>query len=371
MSLFHNPRVARERAYGPAEAAVLNEAGFAAAKAEITAWPDYAPTPLVALPGLARRLGLGALWFKDERPRFGLKSFKALGGAYAVGKIVRVSGGKPVTVCCATDGNHGRSVAWGARMYGAACVIYIHEHVSEGRKAAMEAFGAEVVRVPGTYDDSVRHAAKMAKQNGWVVVSDTSWPGYADIPRDVMHGYGVQADEVIAQLREVPSHALVHAGVGGWAAAIAARFWQVWGAKRPRLIVVEPDKADCVLRSAMAGTPTVAPGDLDTVMAGLSAGEISPLAWTILNTGADDFMNIPDARAIEAMRALADPIAGDKAVVAGETGAASLGGLLEICAKHREVLGDGARVLILGSEGDTDPAIYAKLVGRTAEQVLA
>ncbi len=313
LQLFHNPHAAARRAYGPAEAAVLNMEGLAAAKREIATWPAYEPTPLRNLPDLASELGLARLWYKDESERFGLNSFKALGGAYAVFRLLRreveratgttdfttddligethAGVTRRITVTCATDGNHGRAVAWGAKLFGCRAVIFVHGTVSEGRVAAIARYGAEVVRVPGNYDDSVRHAAATAKKNGWHVISDTSYPGYMDVPRDVMHGYMVMADEAVTQLpvKIVPTHVFVQAGVGGLAAAICATFWLRWGATRPRLIVVEPTEADCLYRSAVAGKPETVPGNLDTIMAGLSCGEVSLLAWEILKSGADDF----------------------------------------------------------------------------------
>jgi diaminopropionate ammonia-lyase len=383
--------------YGAARAKVLGEEGFAAAMAEISSWPGYAPTPLVHLDGLAGELGLAALSYKDERGRFGLGSFKALGGAYAVANVLRnkvmaARGLKHVsskqllagefadivrsaTVTCATDGNHGRSVAWGAQLFGCNCVIFVHEHVSQGRRDAIAKYGAEVREVKGNYDDAVKHAAATAKTEGWTVVSDTSYPGYRDIPTDVMHGYGVMAAEIERQMVDPPTHVIAQAGVGALAAAVCASFWQHWGDRRPRFVVVEPVHADCVYRSLEAGRPVVVEGSLDTVMAGLACGEVSELAWEILRGGVNVAVAIDDAYALEAMRRLARPVAGDAPIVAGETGGAGLGVLL---AAHddghlREVLALDARsrVLLLGSEGDTDPAIYREVVGRTAAEVLA
>jgi len=393
-TLFPNPRAAgRGIPYGPRQQAVLNRDAFAAARDEISRWPGYAPTPLTALPGLARDLGIAAVWYKDESGRFGLGSFKALGGAYAVFRLLareiaaatgetvgaadlaagryrdRVAG---ITVTCATDGNHGRSVAWGARTFGCRCVIYIHETVSEGRRQAIAAYGAEVVRTPGNYDDSVRRAAEDAERNGWFVVSDTSYEGYVDVPRDVMQGYAVMADEAMAQLPPgvLPTHCFVQAGVGGLAAAICGHFWERWGADRPRFVVVEPEKAACLLASARAGRPTVFPGALDTIMAGLACGEVSLIAWQVLETGADAFMTIPDAAAVAAMRALA---AGTPPVVAGESGVGGLAGLMAAAAdpdaRRRLGLDAGSRVILFGSEGDTDAALYEELVGRPAATV--
>jgi len=372
-----NPRAAaRVQPYAAAHA--LSGGGFAAATQEILAWPGYAPTPLVALPALAGSLGLGKLWYKDERDRFGLKSFKALGGAYAVRRVLARQGlpAKEVTVTCATDGNHGRSVAWGAQLFGCRCVIFIHETVSEGRAEAIRRYGAEVRRVRGNYDDAVRHAASEAARNDWYVVSDTSYEGYRDVPLDVMHGYGVMAGEIFAQLPadRVPTHVFVQAGVGALAAAICASFWMRWGERRPRFVVIEPTRADCFYRSLEAGRPTVVHGDLDTVMAGLACGEVSQLAWEVLETGADAAVAIDDEFALEAVRRLAQPSGRDSVIVAGETGGSGLAALLAVRERPdlraQIALGADSAVLLFGSEGDTDPEIYRRIVGRSAEEVL-
>jgi diaminopropionate ammonia-lyase len=384
--------------YGEARSRILNAGGFAAAMAEVSSWPGYSATPLLHLAGLARELGLADVRYKDERPRFGLKSFKALGGAYAVSNVLKervakaighaVSGADLIarrfasivsmeTVTCATDGNHGRSVAWGARLFGCRCVIYVHETVSQGRRDAIAAYGADVVEVKGNYDDAVRHADRQAAAHGWTVVSDTSYPGYTRIPTDVMHGYGVMAAEIVHQLPagDPPTHVLVQAGVGALAAAMCASFWLQWGARRPRFVVVEPSEADCVLRSLEAGHPVAVTGALDTIMAGLACGEISQLAWGILSRGADAAVAIGDEYAMRAVRRFAHPAQGDPAVIAGETGAAGLAALL--AARDRAgvraaiSLDAHSRVLLLGSEGDTDPDIYRRIVGKSAEEVLA
>lgn len=370
---------ARAEPYGTQRSAVLNAAGFDAAEREISAWPGYAPTPLVALPALAARLGLARLWYKDERGRFGLKSFKALGGAYAVRRVLARQGrpAREVTVTCATDGNHGRSVAWGAQLFGCQCVIFIHETVSEGRADAIRRYGADVRRVRGNYDDAVRHAADAAGRNGWHVVSDTSYEGYRDVPVDVMHGYGVMAHEILRQLPpgEIPTHVLVQAGVGALAASMCAAFWIRLGERRPRCVIVEPVKADCLFRSIEAGRPVAVHGDIDTVMAGLACGEVSELGWEILREGADALVAIGDAWAVAAVKSLAQPQGSDATVVAGETGGAGLAALLAVHGRpefERPLgLGGDSRVLLLGSEGDTDPEIYRSIVGRSAEEVLA
>lgn len=368
MEFIRNPALDRRASYPETLQRILSLDMEARARAEIASWPGYAATPLRDLDFLARDLALGAVTFKEEQHRFGLRSFKALGGAYAVKKLAREAGGKRFTVCCATDGNHGRSVAWGAREAGCACVIYVHEGVSEARAQAIRRYGAEVRRVPGNYDDSVRRAAHDAAAEGWVVVSDTSWDGYTEIPRDVMQGYGVMVAEAVEQ-GGVPTHVFVQGGVGGVAAATVAHFWERFGAARPIIIVVEPDKAACLLRSAEAGRIAHLTGDLDTIMAGLSCGEPSPLAWAILSPGADAFMAIGDATIAPAMKLLAE-----HGVVGGESGVAGLAGLMLAAAdpklRGKLALDAASRVLTFGTEGATDPALYEQLTGRSAESVM-
>ena len=389
-----NPRADPALPYGERQRQVLAPAACAEARREILTWPGYALTPLHELPALAAAAGLGRLWYKDEDARFGLHSFKALGGAYAVSRVLltaiaRETGVRAttadllagryrgltdnITVTCATDGNHGRSVAWGAQQFGCRCVIYIHATVSEGRKRAIERFGAEVVRTAGHYDDSIREAARDAAEHGRIVVSDTSYPGYMDIPRYVMQGYTVLADEAIGQLPERPSHVFLQGGVGGFAAAVIARFWEHHGSERPRMVVVEPDRAACILASIRAGEPTPVEGDLDTVMAGLACGEVSLLAWEILAEGVDDVLAVSDEAAIEAMRLLADGAAGDPPLVAGESAVTGLVGAL-LARRDPDLaaaleLDGNSRVLVIGTEGATDPEVYRQLVGRPAEEV--
>jgi diaminopropionate ammonia-lyase len=374
-SLFLNPR-RRRGTYGAREAAVLDEPGFAAARAAITAWPGYTPTPLLALPGLAAAMGVAGIHLKDESGRFGLKSFKALGGAYAVQRQVALHG-PGITVTCATDGNHGRSVAWGAQRAGCRCVIYIHAHVSLNRQRAIEAYGAEVRRVPGTYDDSVRQAAADAAREGWIVVSDTSYPGYMEIPVDVMQGYALMAEEALDALppAQRPTHIFVQGGVGGLAAAVCFRSWVRGGSERARLVVVEPELAACLLASAEAGAPAAITLTEETVMAGLSCGEVSLLGWEILDEGAEAFMAVPDHAAEATMRLLAAGVAGDTPVVAGESAVAGLAGAIAATQvpAFRDALGLGpeSRILVFSTEGDTDPGLYARIVGRSADEVRA
>lgn len=396
---FRNPRCAApDAAYGEAQRRILSLAAGEAAFRELSEWPDYAPTPLRELPGLAAAAGVADLWYKDEAGRFGLGSFKALGGAYAVLRVLQaqvrerlgreplayeLAGGalryvtRGTTVTCATDGNHGRAVAWGARLFNCGCVVYLHEHVSPGREAAIAQHGAEIVRVPGSYDDSLRACAADAEAQGRLVVSDTAWPGYEDVPRTVMEGYGVLGFEMLAQLPPEgrPTHVFVQGGVGGLAASVCAHLWEALGPQRPRFVVVEPDRADGLFQSARAGKPAQASGDLKTVMAGLACAGVSTLAWELLDAGVDAFLTIPDPAAEDTMRLLADGVAGDAPIVAGESAVAGLAGMLCALADPaaRDALGLDAqsRVLVIGSEGATDPETYARIVGRSPEQVVA
>ncbi|KKW68392.1 diaminopropionate ammonia-lyase [Lampropedia cohaerens] len=397
--MLRNPALAPQQPYGARREAILSRAALASAHAAITAWPGYAPTPLHGLPALARQLGVARIDYKDEGGRFGLGSFKALGGAYAVARqLCRVASHQlgravtlselddpkvrqvsaSVTVTCATDGNHGRSVAWGAKMFGCQCVIFVHATVSAGRADAIARYGAQVVRTEGNYDDSVRQAAQQAQANGWHVISDTSYPGYTEVPRDVMQGYQCMVEEASGQWAQWPTHVFIQAGVGGFAAAVCAWFWErarQAGRHRPTFVVVEPDKADCLYRSAQAQRLTPVTGALDTLMAGLACGEVSLLAWEILQQGADAFVTVDDAAAVAVMRLLASPLPGDPAIVAGESATAGLAAAIAIAqdAAQRAQLGiaPDSRLFFIGSERDTDPTLYAQLVPAQATDATA
>ena len=271
----HNFQLLLNRHHGTPGVVVLPDNGFRRAKEEIASWPGYAPTPLLKLPDVAEAARVASVHWKDEGARFGLGSFKALGGAYAVMRVLAaelarrdvapsatsadLAEGKhkeatrAITVTCATDGNHGRSVAWGAQRFGCRCVIFVHPGVSKGRRDAIAAYGAEVRETPGTYDDSVRTARKEAEKNGWLVVSDTSYAGYTEPPRDVMQGYRLLAEEAADALPERPTHVFVPGGVGGLAAAVSAQMRARYGKDAPRLVVAEPDRAACLMASAEAG----------------------------------------------------------------------------------------------------------------------
>lgn len=372
----------------PRDAETFGPAGAASIAAFLARFPDEGPTPLVALPALAKEAGVGEIVVKDEGRRLGLGSFKALGGAHAVAVLVLEEAsrrlGHPLgfadlddpavravaartTVACATDGNHGRSVAWGAALLGARAVIFVHRGVSDARVAAIARFGAEMVRVDGTYDESVAEAARVAGREGWTVVSDTSWEDYERIPGLVMQGYGAIVDEALAALAAPPTHVFVQCGVGGVAAALAARFALRLGADRPRFVVVDPARAACMFESARAGRPVkVAEGE-PTVMAMLDCYDPSPFAWRVLERAADGFMTAEEDEAIAVMRRLARPLSGDPPIVAGESGGVGLAGLLQAAADPsiRAALGlDAAsRVFVVVTEGATDPGLWERHVG--------
>ena len=372
---------------GDAARRVLSREDFDRAEAEITAWEGYAPTPLVALAALAAEIGVAEVLYKDEGPRFGLGSFKALGGAYAALRVLQReisarSGAEvsledirrglhrdqtaAITLVSATDGNHGRSLAWGCQRFGAPCRIYIHAEVSEGRAQAMRELGAQVIRIEGDYDASVALARREAEANGWFVVSDTSWPGYTEPPRDVMAGYGVMVREICRAMERPPSHVFLQGGVGGLAAGVIAALVQHWSADARRVVIVEPEPAACLFESARAGRPTTVAIGEETIMAGLSCGEPSELAWEVLAEEASDFLTVPDGLVAPVVRLLARPLGGDPVVEAGESAVAGLAALIaargDADLSLRLGLDGASRVLLIGSEGVTDPAIFRQIM---------
>jgi diaminopropionate ammonia-lyase len=378
----------------PTDADMLSLAAAARVEQQLARRPDHRPTPLQALPALADELGIAGVFIKDEGHRLGLGSFKALGGSYAVIRLVVEEAERrlgrsidldeleqpevrsiaaALTFGCATDGNHGRSVAMGARFVGAKSVVFVHGGVSETRIEAIAAYGAEIVRVAGTYDDSVREAARVCDENGWTVVSDTTWPGYEYIPGLVMQGYTALLSEALRQMEAPPTHVFVQAGVGGIAAATAGHLAVRYGAERPRLVVVDPARAACLYESARAGHPVkVAHGEA-TIMAMLECYEPSLVAWRILSRVADAFMTVDEEDAVSVMNRLARPTGSDPAIVSGESGGVGLAGLLSVAGdpELREALGLTAqsRVFVINTEGATDPERYAALVGLSPETV--
>lgn len=368
---------------------ILSLKGFEKAYKEISSWSEYKVTPLEELKELALESKVSRICYKNEHYRFSLKSFKALGGAYAVANLLIEELKKKgieansndllkgthkeitskITVCCATDGNHGKSVAWGAAIFGCKCEIFIHLHVSTSREQEIAKYGAKVNRIEGNYDDSVRVAAKTAASNGYFTVSDTSYEGYTKVPKDVMQGYTVMVDEALKQMKEKPTHVFLQGGVGGMAAAVVSFMVEFYGKDAPIFVMIEPTNADCLLQSAKNNKPTVVHGDLDTVMAGLSCGEISMLAWTILKDKTKGFFSIPDEPIGEVMQYLAS-----KKVIAGESAVAGLAGYLIIAndEKYKNALrlNENSKILFFGTEGDTDEIAYKTLVGKSSQEVL-
>ena len=372
-------------AFSPAEAekARTFHAGFA----------EYCPTPLTALPGLAKALGVGSIHVKDESFRFGLNAFKVLGGSYAMGRYIARRLGEDtlpaerilsneireklgeVTFVTATDGNHGRGVAWTARQLGQKAVVYMPKGSSAERLANIRAEGAEASILPMNYDDAVRLANRHAEEYGWITVQDTAWEGYTDIPLWIMQGYTTMGAEIMEQLKnlgeETPTHVFLQAGVGSMAGAMAGFFAACCGKDRPVVAVVEPNKADCVFRTAKAndGNIRCVTGDMDTIMAGLACGEPCTIGWEVLRRCADAFISCPDYAAADGMRILAAPTGGDPSVVSGESGASAFGCaanilLREDLAELREQLklDEHSRLLFISTEGDTDRENYRRIV---------
>ena len=366
---------------------ILPIVGFETAIEEICQWDGYSPTPLYSLKSLAESLSLGEVLYKDEGSRFRLGSFKALGGAYAalcllqkqisftlnhevnlkdirVGKYAEEA--SEITLVSATDGNHGSSLAWGCQRFGAPCRIYIHAEVSEVRADAMRHLGADVIRIKGDYDDSVELARNEAERNNWFVVSDTTWPGYSEVPRDVMLGYGVMTKEINDELINPPTHILLQSACGGFAASVASFLRQYWGGQTPRVVIVESELASCLYESAKANEVKRVKIKEETIMAGLSCGEVSEIAWQILAEEANDFVTIPDKIVPPTVQLLAHPNGDDPLIEAGESAVAGLAVIISAGKqpdlKTKLGLDENSRVLLIGSEGVTDREIFNKIM---------
>ena len=359
---------------------------------------QYCPTPLVALPGLAGQLGLKSVCVKDESKRFGLNAFKVLGGSYAVARCLAERLNLPeqgltksqlhntaastaadnITFISTTDGNHGRGLAWTARELGYPCIIYMPKGSELARRNNILALGAQCTITDRNYDDTVRMSWNMAQEKGYVMVQDTAWEGYEQIPAWIMQGYLTLAAEILEQMQTAsirPTHCFLQAGVGSFAAAVAAFLVAVMGSDAPRIIIVEPHAANCFYQSAIAGDGKAhaVGGSLQTLMAGLACGEPSTLAWSILKDYTTAFMSCPDYMAANGMRMLAAPVQGDQPIVSGESGAAGAGALHWLmchpaAADQRETLGLNAEasVLLISTEGDTVPHIYRSIVWQGA-----
>ena len=356
--------------------------------------PNYMPTPLVSLEGLAGAWGLGGIFVKDESARFGLKAFKVLGGSYAVARLICRKLGMileetqcdklfseqvrqrigPMTLATATDGNHGRGIAWTAQQFGLKAVVYMPKGTVRSRIETIRSHGASVEVTDRNYDDTVRLASDAAEKNGWYLIQDTSREGYEEIPLWIMQGYLTMCKEAIEQMAErntAPTHVFIQAGVGTMAGAVVGYLANTFRDRPPRFIIMEPKKAACHFASAVAGDgrPHAVTGDLDTIMAGLACGEPNPMSWDILRDFPSGYISCDNYVAANGIRILANPLHGDRAVEAGESGSVGIG-VLELLAKHtafekiREDLGIGSdsTMLFFNTEGATDPVNYREIL---------
>ena len=382
---FHNLNKVRSP-YSDELKSILNLHDSREAFDEISTWDGYKPTPLLSLKDIALQTGVKKIYYKDESSRFGLGSFKALGGTYGVLKFIQDELKKDIgsnvtledihkgkfkekisrfTVTTATDGNHGRSVAYGAKLFGCKCQIYIHAEVSLGRQDAIEQLDANVIRVNGNYDESLNLCKKESELNNWHIISDTSYPGYTKYPRDIMSGYNVMSEEIASQLEkiEMPTHIFLQGGVGSFPGAICAYFWEKFPNSNIKFIVVESEHAPCLIQSAQNNQMTSVNIKKETMMAGLSCGEPSLLGWEILSIGTDDFVAISDQLIPSTMRMLAN---NNPPIEAGESSVAGLAALMEIM-KATDIakklkLDSQSIILLFGTEGATDPEIYNAII---------
>lgn len=366
----------------------------ARARAFHQTFPDYRPTPLADLSALSGALGIASLHVKDESWRFGLNAFKGLGGSYCIGSYIadrlgvdiddlsyeKITGSEvreklgTLTFVTATDGNHGRGIAWTAQQLGQHAVVYMPEGSSPERLHNIRALGAEAEITELNYDDTVRFAASQAQKNGWILTQDTAWEGYTQIPTWIMEGYLTMAHEAVEQLHgERPTHIFLQAGVGAMSGALTGFFRSLWGDGEgsPVITIVEPDQADCLYRTAEGndGQLHCVTGAMHSIMAGLCCGEPCTIGWEILKDHADFFVSMPDCIAAKGMRVLGNPLPGDERVISGESGAATIGLVAALCqdpdlAALREEIGldQNARVLCFSTEGDTDRANYRRIV---------
>ena len=330
----------------------------------ITGWNGYRPTPLIKLNKLSKKLKLKEIYYKDESKRFHLKSFKALGGAFAVNKIA--NGKKNITVSTATAGNHGRSVAWGAKRLGLKCKIFISENVSESRAKAIRKLGARVIKVKGNYDNSLRECIKQSKKNNWEIVQDVSWKNYDYVPQLIMAGYCLMVKEIFNQLKNKSfTHVFLQAGVGGMAAAVIAGIAK-YSKKIPKIIIVEPDKAECVLKSIKKTKPVKIKILDESIMGGMSCGEVSKVPWNILKTSANYCVSISDKMVGPVMSSLSKKTYSNVKIEGGECATPGIIALnsiyFNLVLKNKMKLNNKSKVLIFGCEGATDKKMYKKLI---------
>ena len=332
----------------------------------ISKWEGYAPTPLISLNKLSKELSLKNIFYKDEDKRFDLKSFKALGGAYAVEKVTK--GNKDIVVATATAGNHGRSVSWGARRLGLKCKIFISEFVSEARGQAMADLGADVIKVKGNYEKSLIECIKQSTENNWQIVQDVAWKDYMLVPKYTMAGYSVMMKEIIDQINnEKITHIILQAGVGGMAGAMVAGIARYLD-NIPTTIVVEPDSAACVLESIRTGKIEKIDIKRESLMGGMSCGEVSLVPWEILKHSVKHCISLPDDDIGKTMKLLGNSSFSDQQIIAGENSAPGVIGLIASCEdqniKEKLKLDQNSNVLIIGCEGDTDKEIYRNLINQ-------
>ena len=332
----------------------------------ISKWEGYSPTPLLSLNKLSKELNLKNIFYKDENKRFDLKSFKALGGAYAVEKVTK--GNKDIVVATATAGNHGRSVAWGARRLGLKCKIFISEFVSEARGQAMSDLGADVIKVKGNYEQSLIECIKQSTDNNWQIVQDVAWKDYMVVPKYTMAGYSVMMKEIIDQINiEKITHIILQAGVGGMAGAMVAGIARYLD-NVPVTIVVEPDSAACVLESIKTGKIEKIDIKRESLMGGMSCGEVSLVPWEILKNSVKHCISLPDDDIAKTMRLLGNSTFSEHQIIAGENSAPGVIGLIasyeDQIIKQKLQLDENSNVLIIGCEGDTDKEMYQKLINQ-------
>ena len=337
-----------------------------AAYNSISKWEGYAPTPLLCLDKLSKELNLKNIFYKDENKRFNLKSFKALGGAYAVEKVTE--GNKDIIVATATAGNHGRSVAWGARRLGLKCKIFISEFVSEARGQAMSDLGADVIKVKGNYEKSLIECIKQSTENNWQIVQDVAWKDYMLVPKYTMAGYSVMMREIVDQINnEKITHIILQAGVGGMAGAMVAGIARYLD-NIPVTLVVEPDSAACVLESIKTGKIEKIDIKRESLMGGMSCGEVSLVPWEILKNSVKHCISLPDDDIAKTMRLLGNSSFSDQSIVAGENSVPGVISLIASCEdqniKQSLKLDQNSNVLVIGCEGDTDKEMYQKLISQ-------
>tara|TARA_B100002051_G_scaffold259689_1_gene279459 strand:- start:95 stop:1222 length:1128 start_codon:yes stop_codon:yes gene_type:complete len=336
------------------------------AYSSISNWENYSQTPLVELNKLSQELNLNKIFYKDESKRFDLKSFKALGGAYAVEKVSK--GNKEIVVATATAGNHGRSVAWGAKRLGLRCKIFISEFVSDARGQAMAELGADVIKVKGNYEKSLIECIKQSTKNNWQIVQDVAWKDYTLVPKYTMAGYTVMMKEISDQINDNQiSHIILQAGVGGMAAAMIAGIVK-YLQNIPITIVVEPDSAACVMESIRTGKIEKIDIKRESLMGGMSCGEVSLVPWEILKNSVNYCLSLPDDDIAKTMKYLGNASFSEEQIIAGENSAPGVISLISICEdkkkKDKVQLDKLSNILLIGCEGNTDQEMYQKLINQ-------